>query len=91
MLSAISGALLESLSIMKKRLISIELERALVYQANLKHYPPLGTPFGSATPFSFQSFLQKLLEKGWEPIFDPTTGVVLRVRKERPSKFQIAN
>lgn len=72
---------------MKKRLISIELERALVYQQNLKYYPPLGTPFGSATPFSFQSFLQKLLKKGWEPIFDPTTGVVLRVRKKRPSKF----
>ncbi len=76
---------------MKKRLISIELERALVYQANLKYYPPLGTPFGSATPFSFQSFLQKLLNKGWEPIFDPTTRVVLRVKKERPSSTCNAN
>lgn len=68
---------------MPKRLISIELERALVYLPNLKRYPPLGNPYGSCTPFSFQSFMQKLLTLGWEPIFDATTGVVLRVKKQR--------
>lgn len=71
--------------------MSIELERALVYKPNLKVYPPLGSPLGSATPFSFQSFLQRLLKKGWEPIYDPTTRAVLKVRKKRLSEFSDAN
>lgn len=76
---------------MNKRLVSIELERALVYRPHLKSYPALGIPFGSATPFSFQSFLQKLIKKGWDPIFDPTTQVVLRVKKKRPWGLNDAN
>ena len=76
---------------MAKKLISIELERALVYRPDLKNYPPLGTPWGSATPFSFQSFLNRLLQKGWKPIFDPTTGVVLKVKKKRPDNLSNAN
>ena len=71
---------------MKKRYISIELERALVYRPNLKHYPPLGTPYGSATPFSYQDFMRTLLNRGWEPIFDPTTNVLIRIKKNRPGK-----
>lgn len=76
---------------MAKKLISIELERALVYRPDLRNYPPLGMPLGSATPFSFLSFLHRLLQKGWEPIFDPTTGVVLRVKKKRPDNLNNAN
>lgn len=71
--------------------MSIELERALVYRPNLKIYPPLGVSLGSATPFSFQSFLHKLLKKGWEPILDPTTGVIIRVKKRRPDSLSDAN
>src|SRR3989344_742833 len=76
---------------MKERLVSIELERALVYRPNLKYYPPLGAPYGSATPFSFQSFMRNLLNKGWDPILDLTTGVVLRVKKKRPGKLTDTN
>lgn len=76
---------------MKKRLTSIELERALVYRPGLKFYPPLGIPFGSATPFSFQSFLHRLLKQGWEPMIDPVTGVLIRVKKKRPGKLTDAS
>lgn len=70
---------------MKKRRMSIELERALVYRPDLTSYPPLGSSYGSATPFSFRAFLHALLDRGWEPLYDPTTGVVIRVRKARPN------
>lgn len=65
-----------------KPLMSIELERALVYLPDLSYYPPLGEPFGPATPFSIQSILRKLVEKGWEPLYDPSTKVLIRVRKK---------
>ncbi|MBI2022587.1 hypothetical protein HYS97_01935 [Candidatus Daviesbacteria bacterium] len=76
---------------MIKRIISIELERALVYLPHLKQYPPLGSPYGSCTPFSFQSFMHKLMKAGWEPIYDATTGVVLRVKKNRKGEVDDAN
>lgn len=65
----------------KKNLLSIELERALVYHPKLEAYPPLGEPYGSATPASLQAILSDLVNQGWEPILDPCTKVLLRVRK----------